>query len=72
MTDHPAFQDAFCAVALLLGVPAGELEAALGSVAPPWVQKYQASPGSQGRATQLAPRLLAIRLAADRGRVSWA
>jgi len=72
MTDPPAFQDAFCAVALLLGVPAGEVEAALGSAVPTWVKKYQTSTTSQGRATQLAPRLLAIRLAADRGRVSWA
>ncbi len=71
MIDGERPRDAFCAVALLLGFPADELAAALGGEVPAWVHRYRAAPDSRGRAAQLAPRLLAVRLAAEQGRVRW-
>ncbi|MCU0654978.1 MAG: hypothetical protein MUF64_06710 [Polyangiaceae bacterium] len=62
--------DAFCAVSLVLGATPAEIEEALGA-RPGWLDRYQGAAGSQGRAAQLAPRLLALRLAAERGRLTW-
>ena len=63
--------DSFCAMALLLGVPPEQVEAALAQAAPPWLARYRGASGSQGRAAQMAPRLLALRIAVERGRVRW-
>lgn len=67
----PASRDAFCAAALLLGMPAGEVEASLGGPAPPWLRLHASAGGSQARAAQLSPRLLALRIAVERARISW-
>lgn len=63
--------DSFCAVALLLGTPVEQVESALPKTSPTWLARYRSAPGSQARAAQLAPRLLALRIAVERGRVSW-
>jgi hypothetical protein len=69
----PVDADVFGAVALLLGVPAGEIGGMLpGEVAaPPWVLAYERAASRQARATLLAPRLLRLRLAARTVRVRW-
>lgn len=64
--------DSFCATALLLGVPIDEVKAEISPAQPPtWLSKYHTASGSHTRAAQLAPRLLAVRMAVERGRVRW-
>ncbi|MCS6901100.1 MAG: hypothetical protein RMJ98_15690 [Myxococcales bacterium] len=72
MKEKECSRDAFCAVALMLGFPAHELEPTLGGEVPSWVLHYRAASTSQARAVQLAPHLLAVRLAVEQGWVRWA
>jgi len=67
----PRAADSFCAAALLLGLSPAEVAAALGSTPPPWLGRYASAGSSQGRAAQLAPRLLTLRLAVEKARLSW-
>jgi hypothetical protein len=65
--------DSFGAMALLLGVPAGEIPGMLPAeeVTPPWVLAYGRAGSRQARATLLAPRLLRLRIAVRDARVRW-
>jgi hypothetical protein len=69
---HEPDRDIFGAVALLLGVPAGEVGGMLPpGPTPPWLLAYERAPSRQARATLLAPRLLRLRLAVREVRVRW-
>lgn len=69
-----ASRDAFCAAGLLLGLTPAEVSAALGGglgAVPGWVGAYAAAGSREGRAAQLAPRVLALRIEVEEARLTW-
>lgn len=66
-----AGQDAFCAVALLLGLSPAEVAAALPAMPPGWLGRHAAARSSAERAAVLAPKLLALRVAVEGARPRW-
>ncbi len=67
-------RDAYCAAALVLGLTPAEVGASLGGglgAVPGWLGAYAAAGSREGRAAQLAPRLLALRIAVEQARLTW-